>query len=208
VTRHVLKAAAVCGMGGPVLFAGVLVGLSFLEKDFMFALGWNPITAVTHDWPSGLALGPLGPVMTTAFIAGGLGLSFFAFGLRRAFRAAPAAPAASILLALAGLALGFLAFPTDPTDSRQPPTLPGRIHDAAFVALGVTLFASLVVFGFVFRTGKKWSAGTAVSWLAAALIVPAFAVKGITFYFFLAGSLAWCETAALRLLQRAGKPSI
>ena len=53
MTRRVLKAAALCGMGGPVVFAGVLVALSFLEKDFMRALGWNPVTAVTHDWPSG-----------------------------------------------------------------------------------------------------------------------------------------------------------
>lgn len=206
--RRVLKAAAVCGAGGPVLFAGVLVVLSFLEKDFMLALGWNPITAVTHDWPSGLALGPLGPVMTTTFISSGLVLVFFALGLRRAFRAAPAGSAASILLALAGLAMSLLAFPTDPTNSRQPPTLHGRIHDAAFVALGVSLIASLVAFGFVFRSGKKWGAGATISWVTAGLIVPAFAIKGITFYFFLAASLAWCEMAALRLLRRAGEPSI
>src|SRR5208337_917275 len=185
-------------MGGPVVFAGVLAALSFLEKDFMYALGWNPVTALTHDWPSGLALGPLGPVMTAAFIACGLVLVFFAFGLRQAFRAAPAALAASMLLALAGAAMGFLAFPTDPTNSPLPPTLHGRIHDAAFVSLGITLMASFVAFGFVFRTGKKHGAGTIISWMTAALIVPAFAVKGIAFSFFLAASLAWCETAAIQ----------
>ena len=206
--RRVLKAAAFCGMGGPVVFAGVLAALSFLEKDFMYALGWNPVTALTHDWPSGLALGPLGPVMTAAFIACGLVLVFFAFGLRQAFRAAPAALAASMLLALAGAAMGFLAFPTDPTNSPLPPTLHGRIHDAAFVSLGITLMASFVAFGFVFRTGKKHGAGTIISWMTAALIVPAFAVKGIAFSFFLAASLAWCETAAIQLLRRAGGPSI
>jgi len=182
--------------------------LSFLEKDFMRALGWNPITAVTHDWPSGLALGPLGPVMTTAFISCGLVLVFFALGLRRAFHAAPAASAASVLLALAGLALSFLAFPTDPTNSLQPPSVHGRIHDAAFVSLGATLIPSLVAFGFIFRTGKTRWAATVISWATAALIVPAFAIKGITFYFFLAASLTWCEAAGIQLLRRAGEPAI
>ena len=102
--------------------------------------------------------------------------------------------------------MGFLAFPTDPTNSALPATLHGRIHDAAFVALGVTLIASLVAFGFVFRAGKKGGAGPIISWMTAALIVPAFAVKGIAFYLFLAAFLAWCETAAVRMRGRAGAP--
>ncbi|MGD0727743.1 MAG: DUF998 domain-containing protein [Spirochaetia bacterium] len=204
--RRLLKAAAFCGIGGPVLFAGVLAVLSFLEKDFMRALGWDPLTAATRDWPSGLALGPGGFVMTAAFIACGVLLLFFAFGLWQAFQAAPVSSAASIFLALAGLAMSFLAFTTDPTNSRAPATLHGRMHDAAFVVLGVTLLVSLVAFGFIFRTEKKWRANMVVSWVTAALIVPSFIVKGIAFYFFLAACLLWCEAAAVRLLRRTGAP--
>lgn len=82
---RMLKTAAMCGIAGPILFAGVVVTLSFLERDFMLSLGWDPLTAPTRDWPSGLALGPGGFVMTGAFLASGLLLVFFAFGLRRIF---------------------------------------------------------------------------------------------------------------------------
>jgi hypothetical protein len=80
------------------------------------------------------------------------------------------------------------------------------MHDAAFVVLGVTLLVSLVAFGFIFRTEKKWRANMVVSWVTAALIVPSFIVKGIAFYFFLAACLLWCEAAAVRLLRRTGAP--
>jgi len=197
-----LKAAAVSGIGGPILFAVVLISLSFLQNDFMRTLGWDPLTAPTRDWPSGLALGPWGFVMTATFMACGLLLVFFAFGMRQAFRAAPAASTASNLLTLSGFAMSFLAFSTDPTNRASPATLHGRIHDGAFVVLGVTLLASLVAFGFVFRGEKSWRANAVLSWVTATLIVPSFTIKGITFYFFLVGFLAWCETAAFKLWRR------
>ena len=143
-------------MGAPILFAVVLISLSFLQNDFMRTLGWDPLTAPTRDWPSGLALGPWGLVMTATFIACGLLLVFFAFGIRQAFRAAPGGSTASFLLSLSGFALSFLAFSTDPTNRASPATLHGRVHDGAFVVLGVTLFASLAAFGFVFLGEKRW----------------------------------------------------
>lgn len=196
-----LKATALCGIVGPIIFAGALITLSILERHFMFTLGWNPLTAPTRDWPSGLALGQWGFVMTATFIACGLLLVFFALGLRRVFRADPAGSPASIFLALAGLAMCFLAFSTDPTIRSAPATLHGRIHDAAFVVLGVTLLASLAAFGFVFRGEEKWRANAVISWVTAALIVPSFIMKGFAFYFFLAAFLVWSEAAALRLLR-------
>ena len=202
--RRTLKAAAVCGTAGPALFAAVLVVLTFLEKDFMHSLGWNPLTAVTRDWPSGLALGPFGFVMTAAFVAGGLALAFLAFGLWQAFQKSRIAGAASILLAFAGLAMSLLAFSTDPTSSRALPTLHGRVHDAAFAVFGAALSGSLVMFGVVFQAEAGPRARTVLSWITAALIVPSFLIKGITFYFFLALYMAWCETAGVMLLRRAG----
>lgn len=198
-----LKAAATCGIGGPALFAVVVAVLSFLERDFMVALGWNPLSAPTHDWPSGLALGPLGVVMAAAFVACGLMLAFLALGLRRAFHAGPAGRTASVLLAMAGCAMALLAFATDPTNSTAPATLHGRIHDTAFAVLGVTLLASLAIFGLVFLRARGWRVSAVLSWVTVALIVPSFTVKGIVFYFFLAAILAWCETVALRLLRTA-----
>jgi len=203
MTRGTLKAAALCGIAGPVIFAAVIVVLTFLERDFLYSLGWNPLTAATHDWPSGLALGPIGFIMTAVFIAGGLALVFLARALRQAFQESRAAPAASVLLALAGVAMCLLGFSTDPTDSRALPTLHGRIHDAAFAALGAALMGALLLFGFVFRVKAVPRARTLLSWITAALIVPSFTVKGVAFYFFLAACLAWCETAGFALLRRA-----
>jgi hypothetical protein len=203
---RLMKAAAFCGIAGPILFACALAGLSFVERDFMTSLGWDPLTAATRDWPSGLALGTWGFVMTSAFIIFGLLLVFFAFGLQKAFHAAPAATAGSCFLALAGLAMSLLAFSTDPTNGSGPATVHGRIHDAAFVVLGATLLASLVAFGFAFRAGRKWNVHAVISWVTAALLVPSFVIKGIAFYFFLAAYLVWCEAAGLKLLRRAGAP--
>jgi hypothetical protein len=70
----------------------------------------------------------------------------------------------------------------------------------------VALLASLTAFGFVFRSGKKRDATALVSWLTAALIVPSFILKGISFSFFLAAYLSWCVAAALKLRRRAGTP--
>src|SRR5712691_5172978 len=54
------KAAALAGTVGSVLFAGVLVILTFIEYDFMRSLGWEPLGLSHTDWPSVLALGPHG----------------------------------------------------------------------------------------------------------------------------------------------------
>jgi hypothetical protein len=198
--RRSLKAAAVCGICGPILFAGVVITLSFLELGFMLTLGWNPLTAPTRDWPSGLALGPAGLVMTAAFPACGLLLVLFSFGLHRGFQKTRAGPAASILLAVAGFAMCLLAFSTDPTNNAGPPTLHGLIHDAAFAVLGCMLLLSLAASGFAFRSRGKWTMAV-FSWVTAVLIVPSFTAKGIVFYFFLAAFLAWCEAAAVQLLR-------
>jgi Protein of unknown function (DUF998) len=196
------KAAGICGVAGPLLFASVVTVLSFIERDFMVSLGWNPLTAPTRDWPSGLALGPGGIVMTVTFLLCGVLLVLFALGLLRAFPAGRIGGAASLLLAAAGCAMFFLSFATDPTNSSVPATLHGRIHDAAFAVLGAALLASLAAFGFVFRRqGKR---GMAIfSWLTVALTVPSFIVKGIVFYVFLAAFMAWCELTALQLLAQA-----
>jgi hypothetical protein len=199
MTRGLLKAAAACGMCGPALLAVVLAGLSFLERDFMLTLGWNPLTAPTHDWPSGLALGPWGVVMTATFVACGLMLVFFSLGMRQVIPAARAGRAASVLLLLAGLAMISLAFPADPTNSAAPPTLHGRIHDAAFVVMGLSMCASLALFAAAFLRWK-WRVDAALSLVTCALVVPSFTVKGIVFYFFLAAALAWWEAAAFRML--------
>ena len=95
---------------GPILFAVVLSTLTIIKYDFLISLGWDPIRAPTFDWPSGLALGKYGFVMTATFIISGLLMFVFALRLKadlKSFdqtqgRPAGTSQAGSILLALRG----------------------------------------------------------------------------------------------------------
>jgi hypothetical protein len=67
---------------GPIIFAIVLIVLTIVQYDFMRGLGWHPINDPTFDWPSGLALGPYGIVMTATFIISGLLIALLALRLK------------------------------------------------------------------------------------------------------------------------------
>src|SRR5436190_18131443 len=99
------KAAALAGTVGSVLFAGVLVILTLIEYDFMRSLGWEPLGWSNTDWPSGLALGPYGYIMTAAFLINGLFVILFAVGLLQVLPLTRTSRTASFLLLLAGVAM-------------------------------------------------------------------------------------------------------
>lgn len=193
------KVAVFAGIVGPVLFGGVLVILTLIEYDFMRSLGWEPLGLSNTDWPSGLALGPYGYVMTGAFLINGLFVEFFAIGLLRALPSTRTSRAAAILLLLAGAAMMGLASTTDHNIRAPLATLHGRIHDGCFAAVGMTLFPSMLLFGWVFRGIPAWRSLSTYTWVTAVLAVPTFAIKGAAFYVFLAGVLAWTITVARRL---------
>jgi hypothetical protein len=197
--RVPLKIAAAAGIIGPVLFGGVLVSLTVVEYRFIVSIGWSPLLAPTHDWPSGLALGPYGWMMTAAFILAGLLMACFGFGLRQAFSQNRAARRAAVLVVLAGGALIGLASPTDLTIRTTPATWHGRLHDLSYVALGLTLLPAMLAFGFAFRSELRWRGLANFTWLVAVLAIPAFVFKGLAIYIFLALILAWGELAAFRL---------
>src|SRR4051812_4527968 len=103
------KAAAFAGTVGPILFGAVLIVLTLLEYDFMRSLGWEPIGFSNTDWPSGLALGPHGHIITAAFLINGLFVIVFAAGLWGSLPATRTARTAAALLLLAGFAMMGLA---------------------------------------------------------------------------------------------------
>src|SRR6185503_7389455 len=79
---QMIKLAAWAGMIGPLLFGIVVITLTILKYDFLLSLGWHPINDPTFDWPSGLALGNYGWIMTLTFLASGFMMTLFASGLR------------------------------------------------------------------------------------------------------------------------------
>ncbi|HEY2979772.1 MAG TPA: DUF998 domain-containing protein [Anaerolineales bacterium] len=205
-----------CGLIGPMLFLVMVTGLTILQYDFLLGLGWHPLRAPTFDWPSGLALGPYGGLMTATFVLCGAMMSLFALRLGAdlsAFAAVQlrqqpnAARIGSGLFAIAGLALMGLAFTTDPTGvypalrGSTPATWHGRLHDASFVMLGLSLLPGMLVLGRAFHNDARWRGLAIPTWAAAALVIPAFILKGAAFYVFLAAVLLWSEMLAWRFKQ-------
>jgi hypothetical membrane protein len=185
-------------MLGPLLFAGVVLTLTLVEYPFMRALGWDPIRHPTYDWPSGLARGPVGWIMTVTFLLSGVLLCIFAWGLRREMHDRMGR-AGGLVLFLAGFAMMGLVFTTDPTAT--PVTWHGRLHDLAFLLLGLTLIPGMILLALSFRNAPRWRPLTIFTWIAVALAIPTFAIKGLVFYAFLVVMLAWNEAAAIRLWQ-------
>lgn len=184
---------------GPVLFAVVLAALTILDYEFLLSLGWHPINDPTFDWPSGLALGKYGWIMTATFIISGLIMILFAYRLFLDLKRTLVSKLGSTLMAFAGLFLAALAFTTDPTIRDTPATWHGRLHDLSFILLGLTLFPAMIVLGFAFRADDRWRNLAAYTWGTLALAGPAFFIKGAAFYVFLIAILVWNGIAAIRL---------
>ncbi|NOT06290.1 MAG: DUF998 domain-containing protein [Anaerolineales bacterium] len=184
---------------GPIIFALVLITLTIVQYDFLRGLGWHPINDPTFDWPSGLALGSYGIVMTATFIISGFLIAILALRLKADLKPAATSQAGSALLVLSGLALASLAFTTDPTIRSTPATWHGRLHDLSFVLLGLTLFPSMIVLGFAFRQNGSWKRLSLYTWLTVSFAIPAFIFKGAAFYVFLFAILFWIETLAWKL---------
>ena len=204
--KTLVKTAALAGTIGPLLFAGVLVLLTALEYDFMRGLGWSPLGFATTDWPSCLALGQYGYIMTGAFLLNGILVVLFAVGLSKTLPQTTASRIATVLLMLAGTAMAGLTFIADPTSQSASPTWHGRIHDGCFVALGSTLFPAMLVLGWVFRKSPSWNRLSTYTWVSAALAVPTFALKGAAFYLFLVAVLTWTVIVARKLWDCSSSP--
>jgi len=191
---RLIPLAALAGIVGPVLFAVVLTGLTIAQAGFMRTLGWNPLGPVI-DWPSGLALGPYGWLMTiTFFVCGGM-MALFAYGLKRALDER----LATTLLMLAGFAMMGLIFTTDPTLTTVTRTWHGLLHDGFFALLGLTLMPGMLLLGRVFQRHERWKDLAFYTWGTLALVIPTFWLKGVAFYVFLLAILTWSVVVAFRL---------
>jgi hypothetical protein len=191
---RLLNLAALAGMIGPLLLAVVITVLTIVQADFMRTLGWNPLGPVI-DWPSGLALGPYGWLMTVTFFVCGAMMAFFAYGLQLVLDAR----LATTLLMIAGFAMMGLIFTTDPTLTSTSRTWHGLLHDSFFALLGLTLMPGMLLLGRAFQRNKQWKNLTLYTWATLVLVVPTFWLKGLAFYVFLLAILTWIAVIAARL---------
>jgi Protein of unknown function (DUF998) len=127
-----VRAAAVAGMVGPVLFATVLLTLTVLQYDFMLGIGWRPLRDPAGAWPSGLVLGPYGWAQVANFVLSGILLMIFAAGLHSGATGGRGSRVGPVLLFVGGAAMAFMGFETDPIQSTGPRTLHNLVHDLAF----------------------------------------------------------------------------
>lgn len=195
------RLSLLAGFIGPLILGIGITSLSFLEYEFMRSLRWHPIDAPYVDWPSGLALGPYGAWMTATFVVCGLCLIMFARVLGQVIGDARAGRVGAGLLVLAGIAMLALSSPTDPTYGPGPATITGRIHDSAYVVLALSIWPAMLVLAWRFRRDPDWKGYTILTLFVAALVGPAFVIKGFLFYGLLLAVIIWFEALAVRVWQ-------
>jgi hypothetical protein len=195
----IIMAAAIAGMMGPALFGTVLLALSALEYDFMLGLGWRPVADPAGAWPSGLALGPYGPVQVANFVVSGLLLAFFALGLHLGATNGRGSPFGPALLLLAGTAMSLMGFETDPIRRIGPRSLHGLIHDAAFVIFILCFLAALFSLRQRFKADPRWQGHARYTLATEIIAVLLLLLPGVAYYLFVVTLLAWVEATAIRL---------
>ena len=209
--RHPQRALALAGVLAPILFAAVVAFLSAVEYDFARDLGWHPIRRTAAGWPSILALGHLGWLLTaTLALCGILGVAF-AVGLYRATKGSPWNAAGAATLAVLAVAVGLEAFTTDPPGFTGPPTWHGEIHDAAYPVVVVSALAAPVLFAVGLAREPGLRAHAVISLAAAAVLVATLVLQAersyaqLLEYPFFATLLLWLELLALHLLRVASR---
>jgi hypothetical protein len=196
-----VRNGGLAGMIGPALFALIVVVLTVLQYNFMVGLGWDPVGVSDVPWPSALALGPYGFLQVLNFIFFGIMLIFFAAALQRnvategwTSRLGPTC------LVVAGVALVLLAFKTDPHMSARSHTWHGSIHIGAFLLLGLSFLAALLLFWRRLEKDPAWRGYGLYSLVSAGIAVVLFFVPGqAAVYLFFAVLLTWVEVLAIRL---------
>jgi len=186
-------------MVGPVLFGFVLLALTSLQYDFMLGIGWRPLTDPADAWPSGLALGPYGPVQIANFVVSGLLLAFFAMGLRLKITDGRGSRRGTSLLIASGVSMTLMGFETDPIQRIGPRSLHGTIHDAAFVLSVFTFLAALVLLWRRFEGDPLWRTHARYTLATCILAMLLLLLPGVAYYLFIATLLAWIEVSAIRL---------
>jgi hypothetical protein len=197
-----IMAAALAGMLGPVLFVTVLLALTTLQYDFMLGIAWRPIADPAGAWPSGLALGPYGPLQDANFAASGLLLMLFAMGLRLGV-GARGWEAGTALLFVAGTAMSLMGFESDPIRRVGPRSLHGLVHDAAYVLFVLAMLAALFSLWRRFSKHLRWRGHARYTLATGMLAMLLLLLPGVAYYLFIVTLLAWIFVIAVRLWSLA-----
>jgi hypothetical protein len=204
VTRSIAIGTA-AALLAPVLFAVVAVGLTIHEHAFLDASGWSPVRRVPVEWPSLLALGPDGWLMSATFAAcGALGLLF----ARAVYLRLPAAAPAAAVLAVLSVAVALEAFAADEPTRSGDASWHDRIHGGVYplIPLAAIADAALLARSLWRRDSYQRLAriclGAAVVMAAGAIASLDEDIAQLARYVLFGALLVWLETLAVTLGRR------
>ena len=162
---------ATMALGLFAYFSLVLVALHILRPDY------TPVDHMISDY----AVGHLGWLMTTAFVALGLGCLSLSLGLWRMGPRRISATIGRLLLILACLGLMVTAtFPTDLETAKD--TLHGTIHTLSFLVNIVSISVAALTLSLSFGADPKWKKARLPSLLIVAALLGAFVVQYLTLH--------------------------
>lgn len=184
----------------PASLALVLLVLSFSERDYLRAIGWSPVRRTRTEWPSVLALGPHGWVLTVAFVAAGAlavpaGWWLLISARQRVLYAG------SILFIVMGAGVMAVAFSADPPTALRE-SWHAHIHNLAYPVLVVAAISSAALFSFARSDERDWRGLRTASrlvlpvFLAGVLISSFNTIAELGRYVLIGGLLVWTHTTA------------
>ena len=184
-------------------FSVVLITLHFIRPDY------TPIDHMISDY----AVGRAGWLMTTAFVALGVGCLSLSLGLWRSGPKTIAALIARLLLIVVFIGLMVTAtFATDLETAKD--TQHGTIHTFSFLVNIVSISIAAFLLSLSFGADPRWKSSRLLSILIAIGLVAAFVAQfvtlhrgapyGITNRMFVLVFMSWLFFAAFRLRKVAG----
>ena len=206
------RAGALAGIAAPLLFGVVVAALTVAEYDFATDLGWDPVRRTHVGWPSVLALGEDGWVLTAALACcGALGLAFAA-GLAGAVRRTAWSTLGIAMLAIFSAGVGLESFTTDPPGSLARATWHGEVHDRVYPVVVVSAVAAPVFLGLAFAHDSQWRILAVPTLATAVILITALVLQierryaQLLEYPFFATLLVWLELVAMRLWRASRAP--
>ncbi len=152
-------------------FSLVLIALHFVRPDY------TPIDHMISDY----AVGRAGWLMTTAFVALGLGCLSLSLGLGWRGPRRISATAGRLLLIVAFLGLMVTAaFPTDLETAKD--TLHGTIHTVSFLVNIVSISVAALTLSLSFGADPRWKGARLPSLLIVLALLVAFGVQYMTLH--------------------------
>ena len=201
------KRLAEIAMGCFGYFIVMLVLLHGLRPDY------TPVDHMISDY----AVGRLGWVMTTAFVA--LAAGCLTLGLGMAVAGPKSLPGRAAVLLLWVATLGLLVTAIFPTDlETATTTTTGNIHTASFLVNVTSLILCALLFAVGFHKSEDWRGYRWVGWAMAIVVLGAFIAQfltlhrgapyGLTNRLFVAVLMIWFLATARQLrrvaIQRQG----